>query len=154
MVKNGQKGPHFRCNDFCNEYVYIRRVCHNCAAQKLPVYERNRTCGGLSYRYNKCNLYNRCAPCPDFWRSPNFNDTTTFPVAVYILVIERFVNQNGVNLVLEFENHLKTVYKICITYIIRHLDFVSKLLIDATFVSNNILQPYPIFQPHHGRWYL
>ena len=52
----------------------------------------------------------------------------------YHLVIKKFVYQNAVNLVLEFENHLKTVYKICITYSSRYLDFDSKLLLDATSV--------------------
>ena len=49
-------------------------------------------------------------------------------------MIEQFVNQNEVNLVLEFENNLRTVYKIYIMYSSRYLYFYSKLLLEETSV--------------------
>ena len=44
MVKNGHQGPYFRFNHYCNDFVYIRRARHYCAALQEPVYESNGAC--------------------------------------------------------------------------------------------------------------
>ena len=73
----------------------------------------------------------------------SFLDVSKFPLL-------QFVYQNEVNPLLEFENILKTLCKICITY--------SSILMDATFISNNVLLPCPVFRPSqyvdiHDLWY-
>lgn len=59
MAKNRQYGPYFRRNDYWNEYVHTRKVCHNGA----PLHSRSRFVSGIelvkrpSYPYKGCTLY-------------------------------------------------------------------------------------------------